>query len=123
LFHPADQDVLLLRRERAMQFRRRHHIFLVLAQDTLHQRAVLDVARHHRGVAALQHFRRAGELIETKTSLTTFIGVRSVTTVAAVRKDRAHLAIEVHWCIGCVSDGYAEQAEQGSGVRGAHQGC
>ena len=103
-----------------MQFRGWHHVFLVFAQDTLYQRAILEITRCDRHIAAFQLLRRPGKFIETQAGLTTLVGVRSMTTVAAVGKDRTHLAIEVHRCVGCVNDGCAEQAEQGSGVRGAH---
>ena len=106
-----------------MQFRRRHHVFLIFAQDPLDQSALLDVTRHHRDISALQFFRRPGEFIETQAGLATFVGVGPMATVAAVGKDRTHLTIEVDRRVGRASEGRAKQAEQGSGVRGAHQGA
>ena len=65
LFHPADQDVFLRLGERAMQLGRRHHVFLIFAQDALHQRAVLEISWCDRHIAAFQLLRRPGKFIET----------------------------------------------------------
>ena len=88
-----------------MQFRGWHHVFLVFAQDTLHQRAVLEITRCDRHIPAFQLLRRPGKFIETQAGLTTFVGVRSMTSVAAVGKDRTHLTIEVDRRVGRASDG------------------
>ena len=65
LSDPADQDVFLRLGERAMQFRRRHHVFLIFAQDALHEGAVFKISWRHRHITAFQFLRRPGKFIET----------------------------------------------------------
>ena len=106
-----------------MQFRRRHHVFLVFAQDALDQGALLYVTWHYGDIAALQFFRRPGEFIETQAGLAAFVRVWSMATVATVGKDRPHLTIEVYGHVARAGDAGGKQAEQGSDVLGSHQGC
>ena len=79
-----------------MQFRRRHHVFLVFAQDALDQGALLGIARYDGRITALKDFAGARGFVEAETSLATLISVGTVTAITTVGEDRAHLAVEIH---------------------------
>ena len=112
LFDPAGQDVFLGRSQRTMQFRRRHDLVRVGRAHPFDHHALLGVTGYDRPVAALQFFRRSGEFIEAQTCLTTFVRIRAVTTVAAVGKDGADIAVEVDRIVRGRSQGERQNARK-----------
>ena len=104
-----------------MQLRRWHHVLLLLAEDSLHQRALFYVARHDRGVATFQFCCRAGVFVEAQAGLAALSGVGTVASEATVGEDRAHLAIEVHRGVRGQRHNDAQQAEQRNGACASHK--
>src|SRR5205085_9427279 len=66
---PLFQRLLLRRGQRAMSLLGRHLVVLVAGENTLHERALLGLARHDRDLTALRRLPRALALVEPQSRL------------------------------------------------------